>query len=74
MHSRYSIFETHDITMNSITKQTPCSPPQRQFLVQAGRMRGLHASLTMLLLAVSHGYILCMNFKMGDTFSVKYPF
>ena len=37
-------------------------------------MRGLHASLTVLLLAVSHGYILCMNFKMGDKFAVKYPF
>ena len=36
--------------------------------------RGLHASLTMLLLAVSHGYILCMNFKIGDKFAVKYPF
>ena len=22
----------------------------------------------------SHGYILCMNFKMGDKFAVKYPF
>ena len=47
---------------------------QRKLWVQAGRMRGLHASLTMLLLAVSHGYILCMNFKMGDIFGVKYPF
>ena len=29
---------------------------------------------TCFLLAVSHGYILCMNFTMGVIFAMKYPF
>ena len=57
-----------------VSQQIPCSTPSRKFWVQAGRMQGLHASLTMLLLTVSHGYILCTNFKMGDIFAIKYPF
>ena len=43
-------------------------------VVQAGSMRRLHASLTMVQVAVSHSSIFCINFKMGDIFLIKYQF